>query len=200
MNRTMANILAILAVGFVATIIPACGGGAGGGTDKALAFQSSGGNLSIHEATAAGPFLVPGTAGAGGTVVTLKTWLFTPAPGEEAIRFVISGQEVCVPTGQAQGYGQQATFALMVTDAQGVNVASSQLVPLSTYTSPLPFYADVMPNLSGVRSSISFPSTGPLTISLVCNTYPYWSGDFSSLDLRIYAAPYTLVPNSTEIN
>lgn len=193
----LSQALSILAIALAASIIPACG--PTGLTTKLSAFQQPPIGPTIHQASAVGPFSVPVTASAGGTMIPVKTWTFTPASGEEFLRFRISGEEVYAATGQAQVGSQQASIVLSITDGQGFIVGISTYEPLPMNGTVKPFYLDGHPDWSSVRTPATFPSAGPYVIAMCVYTYPYWSGNIQNLQLEVLTAPFTAVANSPQL-
>lgn len=190
----LSQAIAILAIAFTATIIPACGGGSG-----VNAFQSAPSSPRIHQGSATGTFSVPVTGDVLGTTVPITSWTFTPAFGEMVTRVVVSGTEKWVYPGYGPNAGDQAKVVVTITDGQGVIVGISPYVSLPMNTTGKPFYVDAPINLSGSRTPATFPTIAPYTIALVVFTYPYWVGDFTNLELEVHTSPFAMVANSSQI-
>jgi len=191
-SLSLSQAASILALAMIASIVPACGGGSPGAM-KATAFQQAPAGPTVHEAFHPSMIIVPGATAP--TAVDVKTWVFTPAPGEVVLKICVSGEYLHVPTGGTPSMPPTLSASANV----GTDVGASEVLNLSTANTGiwLNFCCDFSTSLNWNGQAVK-TMAGPINIKLGMY-YDDWSGDFRNVKLQVFTTTFTPVANSPSI-
>lgn len=196
-SLSLSQAVSILAIAMMASLIPACGGGNSGSSSKLSASQTAPTEPTIHESFSAPIIVVPGSAVV--TTMDVKTWTFTPAPGEVVTQVSVSGQYMVVPTGGTPSIVSTMRVAGNIS-LLGPSFDASSTYPMASDTGGqlLDFYINFRPSFNyQAQAQYNFPLC-PMAFTLKTN-YDDWSGNFRNLRIQIFTMPFTTVVNSPSI-